>query len=292
MVLGAGQDTSADSYSFTTVDVPGATNTNATGINNRGQIVGFYHDASGDHGFVLSSDRRTFTTIDNPAGIGVTSLQGINDDGYVIGVFTNPITNFTQSFLADVSGSAFVNFGDPSVSAGSYGTYAHGINDRGQIVGHFFGGGSDLHGFLRNADGTFVNFDDPNAPVGTIGTLGTVGRGINDIGQIVGYFPGLNGTGDFAFLRSSDGSAYTDVTVPNSQDTVAAGINNRGEIVGYFDTASAGFVRSSKGIFTFFHDPDATEGIYPQGINDRGQIVGYFVNASGYHGFVATPTTP
>src|SRR5258708_30575792 len=103
MVLGAGQDSSADSYSFTTVDVPGATNTNATGINNRGQIVGFYNDASGDHGFVLSSDRRTFTTIDNPAEIGVTSLQGINDDGYVIGLFTSPISTFKQSFFAYLS---------------------------------------------------------------------------------------------------------------------------------------------------------------------------------------------
>ena len=41
------------SFDFTTIDVPNSVTTNAFGINNRGQIVGLYVDASGaTHGFV------------------------------------------------------------------------------------------------------------------------------------------------------------------------------------------------------------------------------------------------
>jgi hypothetical protein len=40
---------------FTTIDVPGAVLTEASGINPRGDIVGDYIDSSGnDHGFLLS----------------------------------------------------------------------------------------------------------------------------------------------------------------------------------------------------------------------------------------------
>lgn len=41
------------SFDFTTIDVLNSVTTNAFGINNRGQIVGLYVDASGaTHGFV------------------------------------------------------------------------------------------------------------------------------------------------------------------------------------------------------------------------------------------------
>ena len=42
------------SYSFTTLDVPDSTATYATGINASGQIVGYYYDAGGTHGFLAT----------------------------------------------------------------------------------------------------------------------------------------------------------------------------------------------------------------------------------------------
>src|SRR5260370_15543092 len=41
-------------YTFTTFDVPGATYTYASGINNAGQIVGLFWDNAGSHGFLYS----------------------------------------------------------------------------------------------------------------------------------------------------------------------------------------------------------------------------------------------
>jgi hypothetical protein len=57
------------------------------------------------------------------------------------------------------------------------GTQAHGINDSGQIVGGYSGGG-----FLYT-DGSFTTIRPPAGPPGP-----TQANGINDSGQIVGYY--------------------------------------------------------------------------------------------------------
>jgi hypothetical protein len=50
----AGQSKGQATYSFTTLDVPGSTYTQAHGINASGQIVGYYDDAGGRHGFLAT----------------------------------------------------------------------------------------------------------------------------------------------------------------------------------------------------------------------------------------------
>src|ERR1700733_7912630 len=68
---------------YTTIDVPGAADTTAVGVNDSGVVSGFYEDSSGnDHGFL---DRHgTFTTIDVP-GAADTVATVINDVGVVVG---------------------------------------------------------------------------------------------------------------------------------------------------------------------------------------------------------------
>ena len=74
---------------FTATDHPDAVaETVATGINNRGQIVGDYIDADGtEHGFLLHDG--VFTTIDHPdAASGPltgTAAVGLNDRGQIVG---------------------------------------------------------------------------------------------------------------------------------------------------------------------------------------------------------------
>ena len=43
---------------FTPLDVPGAFATAAVGINSRGQIVGFYVDSTGEHGFLATPTKK------------------------------------------------------------------------------------------------------------------------------------------------------------------------------------------------------------------------------------------
>ena len=62
--------------------------TTAEGINNAGQIVGWYYDSSGQqHGFLL--DGGMYSSIDVPfAGASNTVATGIDDKGQVVGYFT------------------------------------------------------------------------------------------------------------------------------------------------------------------------------------------------------------
>src|SRR5262249_59538781 len=99
---------------FTTFDDPLATeDTQAFGINDAGQIVGDYADASGAHGFLLSGG--VFTTIDEPLANGnSTSAKAINNLGQIVGAY-NDATGF-HGFL--LNGNIFPTIADPSATPG------------------------------------------------------------------------------------------------------------------------------------------------------------------------------
>jgi probable HAF family extracellular repeat protein len=77
------------SGSFTTIYVPGSTFTIAYGINNLGQIVGYFGVPSPGnniaHGFIYEGGN--FTTIDDPDAKYFTVVSGINDQGQIVGSF-------------------------------------------------------------------------------------------------------------------------------------------------------------------------------------------------------------
>ena len=76
-------------YTYTTLDDPSATaDTVASGINDAGDIVGNYDATSGrftgGHGFLKVAAR--YSTLDDPVGIGHLA-QGINDTGQIVGYY-------------------------------------------------------------------------------------------------------------------------------------------------------------------------------------------------------------
>jgi uncharacterized membrane protein len=109
------------------IDVPGALATGATGINDRGQIVGSFIDSSGLRNGFLDTDG-AFTTIAVP-GASSTEVLGINDRGDVVGFYV--ANSGTHGFLE--RDSLFTTLDVP----GAFNTELHGINDSGQIVGTF-----------------------------------------------------------------------------------------------------------------------------------------------------------
>jgi probable HAF family extracellular repeat protein len=70
---------------LTALSFPGATVTEALGLNNLGQVVGFYNDAAGNpHGFIYSNG--SFTSLDDNAGPATrTTINGINNLGQIVG---------------------------------------------------------------------------------------------------------------------------------------------------------------------------------------------------------------
>ena len=84
--LGVTSNVLADGPTYTSIDFPGATLTDAFGINTRGDIVGNYVNADkSDHGFLLSGGQ--FSTIDFP-GASTTEAFTINTRGDVGGFDT------------------------------------------------------------------------------------------------------------------------------------------------------------------------------------------------------------
>ena len=73
---------------FNTFDDPSATNgTQAFGINDMGQIVGAYFDATGMHGFLESGGM--YTTLVDPSATRGTIAEGINAAGQIVGTYFN-----------------------------------------------------------------------------------------------------------------------------------------------------------------------------------------------------------
>src|SRR5512134_3310441 len=128
LLLGANSIFAAEP-TFTTIDVPGAGFTFPYGINSQGEIVGFYDDANGEHGFLLSHGQ--FTTIDFPAAPW-TDLNDINPRGEIVGVGWLPPDYFGNPFL--VSKGQLTNIDLP---LGVPGANPLGINARGEIVGGY-----------------------------------------------------------------------------------------------------------------------------------------------------------
>jgi probable HAF family extracellular repeat protein len=73
-------------------DVP----TQVGGINDSGQIVGWYPDGAGrEHGFLF--DHGSYTTLDVP-GSSATYAQGINASGQIVGYYVD--ATGTHGFVA------------------------------------------------------------------------------------------------------------------------------------------------------------------------------------------------
>src|SRR6267143_1532894 len=84
--LATGSPANASAFSFTQLDVPGATLTAARGINNAGQIVGVFTNSTGTHGFLYTGG--SFAPFDVP-GTSFTTAFGINDAAQIVGFFND-----------------------------------------------------------------------------------------------------------------------------------------------------------------------------------------------------------
>lgn len=87
-----------DGSTFTSINVPGAVSTWATGINDQGEVVGYYSDGTHTYGFLESGG--TYTSFNVP-GATDTEANGINDAGEIVGTFDN--ANGQYAFLATSS---------------------------------------------------------------------------------------------------------------------------------------------------------------------------------------------
>jgi uncharacterized membrane protein len=253
----------------------------------------------------------TFTSIAVP-GAKVTSIQGINGSGDMVGYYGKTNQGPFRSFL--IKAGKFTPFAFPGAST----TIATDINDSGLISGYV--GKTNVRGFTY--DGTrYTSFRDGSntatfafginnagAIVGGTGSIySTTGyvllnrsfasiappgsyvyvyaTGINDLGEIVGW------TDHDAFVYQ--GGQFQTIDFPGASMTEAWGVNAGGTIVGWYlsPDCTCGFALMN-GHFISFSYPGA-KGTFPRGTNALGQIVGeYTMDYNTYRGFVTSPLTP
>ncbi len=168
--------------SFSAPGVRGKTKTTQLlGVNNEGLAVGFYNDAKGNaHAFEYQTKTGAYSLLKVP-GATATMATGVNDDGDVVGTFTNH-KGVTDSFL--MRGGVLETLAMPGASA----TQAFGLNDSDEVVGQYTVGKA-THGFVEQ-DGSFTSIDDP-AGIGA-----TTVNGINNLGDIVGFYNDSHGNTD------------------------------------------------------------------------------------------------
>jgi hypothetical protein len=184
-----------------TIDDPAGSPPNVTtpaqnllGINDAGKAAGFWTDNSGhEHGFVVALDTHSLTALrfieippSNFPGAVATQASDITGSDDVCGFWTDTAGNNHGFFghLGEKYHRVDVTIRNVTVTSVS----PFGCNDRGEVVGSFTDSNGDVHGFL-SASGRSYEFDAPgSSQTSAFGVMGTFINGVNDEGDIVGFF--------------------------------------------------------------------------------------------------------
>jgi hypothetical protein len=176
-----GQFRTAD---FPTGDSASPVTDQLLGVNDSDIAVGFWVDGQGNnHGYEYNISTGRFTSVIDPHDKGA-SLQAtaINDRGDIAG-------NYGSDGFLLTRGGQFISLSVPGASA----TMALGVNDGDEVVGTYMvgsGSSATMHGFTWQAGRGFTSIDDPHG----IGT--TTINGVNDHGQLVGFYVDATGNTD------------------------------------------------------------------------------------------------
>jgi hypothetical protein len=206
-------------YDFQVVNPPGSEFTQAFGINNAGKVVGGADDGVAPFRFTYDMKNGEYTTISDefssldisnsrvivgdvdglcairdkmgnitffapPSYVSFCQARGVNSSGKVSG-FEIDKDGVWLGFVHDPSQGTFEEF------LPSFRTFAHAINEQGQIAGSVFldtddafpGSPAGHYGYVRETDGSVKYFAISQSFPGQ-----TRGRGISDSGLITGFY--------------------------------------------------------------------------------------------------------
>jgi len=195
----------------------------ATGINNLGQVCGFNLD--------LNFNRRAFIT--RPGGFGPFILptfpggdaslaRDLNDSGVVVGEAYSPAAGAESAFRW----SATWGMEDLGSFYGQTGSSALTINNLGWIGGWSSTGVDFVEATLWKPDGTIIDLGKH------AGYQNSFATGMNDSGTVVGYSNSI-AFSSTAFMWTPGAGFVSLGYGPNGELTEAYDINNSGEVVGF-----------------------------------------------------------
>lgn len=279
--------------------LPNSNQSQATDINNFGQVVGVSSSRDGDRAFVWSS-QGGIQDIGTLPGNRYSFATSINDAGQVVGVSSSQEGLFyrTTDFLYDTprgglpflwsseTGIRVINnfiFPSPSNPSAFYNnSQATSINNLGQVL---VKAQISAVGF-----GSYV-WDSTNGETifAREGATSTFANDINDNGQIAARF-GNNSV----LLNTANSSVINLGRLPVSPDgfetiNQANAINNSGQVVGLSNDKPF-FWSERTGIVDLTNSSDEAFGD-ARDINDNGLVVGQLRNSDGVYAFLWSEET-
>jgi len=226
--------------SYIKLMVPNSTSTAIMGVNDLGDLVGFYKKSDGSqHGFIWYHTN-VVKTIDNPSSRLVTVPFGINKAGTVVGGLwtTGSTGTFAEGGWVWVNGT-FSNMNPSQSGAAAPCCWSvNGIANSGVIVGQVFQADFNQAWFKQGTDQDFFMQFASGLNGGD-----TFAMGVNSGADIVGY----GSEGWFAkSTESNEGTSdatetkpsFITVKYPNSQFTIPFGVNNLRGVVGTYTDSS------------------------------------------------------
>ncbi len=308
-------------YVITEIGTFGGHRSQARGINNAGQVVGWANDP-GNWGQAFLWDKGTMTNLGTLGG-NYSGAYAINESGQIVGCAAVDTHN-ANPFLWE--NGVMTDLG----VLGSWGGSARDINESCQIVGNSNYSYSDWHAFLWE-NGTMTDLGGSNR---------SKARGINNHGLIVGSDGGgstaakaviwengvmselpllggsltrsqaydVNDNGQITGISFDDtystvhgclweNGQVIDLNIPGGGNSWAWAINESGQVIGEGYLPGAGGLRAfvwENGVTYNLNDLIPAEAGWTlwsaKGINDRGQIVGEGYTPSGSsRAYVLTP---
>jgi hypothetical protein len=214
-----------------------------------------------------------FETFFAPAGYTFSQVQGVGDDGTVVGQLLDNSTKRFVAFQRSARGG-ITRHAAPQSSA----TWLYGRNGIGDNAGFYQDTThpENVHGFLLQGE-KFTTVNYPKA-------ANTWLLNINQLGTAVGSFSFSSAAVKGFMLVNGN---YTTIAFPDARVTYAVAINDNNDIVGTYTSGavSNGFVWQS-GNFTTINYPDSKFGTSLTGINNSGFIVGNHLSSDQDLGFI------
>ncbi|MGA2929015.1 MAG: hypothetical protein ABSG43_24110 [Solirubrobacteraceae bacterium] len=215
---------------YVSENFPGSAQTQVTGLNDRGVIVGFWSDSdnasqlNANFGFYKLGG--SFHTVNFPSGASssppVNQLLGVNNSDIAVG-FYNDAAGASHGYTYNIKRNRF----HPVTIAGATSVTAAAINNRGDIAG-FDSTGSGILGFLRRAGGSLTTLAYPGATL-------TEALGVNDLDEVVGYYETAGSLAPMHGFTWTPRNGFETVNDPKGIDTTTVnGVNDRGQLVGFY----------------------------------------------------------
>lgn len=267
-------------------DMPGATATYLTGINDSGEICGYYTVSSGAaFGFAINKFGDTIR-VAYPGSYNYITVEGINNKGMLCGTYGS------SSNTGAVQGFVFL----PNPGRNNGGTYV-------DVTTGKWGGTNIKMGDVTEdtcfAGGLRVSNHDDGAAMCNSEAQVTALR-CNNQGTIYPtYFFARDNSGNLGGYIVQGGSEQCCIYRAGVWDTFSIAGNNKSRVYGMNDNGwiCGNYSNTTRGYFSKKLSGQNLQGttnisisgsttVFPLDINNKNELVGYFTDATGTHGFI------